>query len=219
MITANLNFEYIYTHQFDKDFALTIDGKEAELISTTNNEVTKRINSMTFAIEFVVEAETSHDPIIVEPEEGKWTEKYGAIHYEYADGSLATGIQKIGEDYYLFNNRGTLQSNVFYEENDKTYFFGKDGKMVTGFMSRWSATYYFNEEGVMQTGFVDINGDTYFFKNDGKQTKSTWITVDGNKFYTKTDGKLAKSETIFKWGKKYTFDENGVLIHRVGGSD
>ena len=126
--------------------------------------------------------------------------------------TLTIGMQKIGGDFYLFSKRGTLQTGKFYTENDKTYYFGKDGKRITGWMTKWSSTYYFDEEGVMQTGFTDIEGYTYYFKADGRFVHTAWITIGDKKYYAKADGKLAKAETITKWGKKYSFDADGVLI-------
>ena len=202
--------KYQYTHELSEELKLFVDGKEWTIDEKMSNGSARYFLSPVFTIgDEPIDPNPDPDP--KEPE-GTWKTKWGATYYETEDGEKLTGVQKIGEDYYLFSDRGTLQSNVFYEENGKTYYFGKDGKRVTGWKDKWSATYYFDENGVMATGFTDIEGNTYYFKADGRLTKSTWITVGTDKYYTKSDGKLAKSETILKWGKRYTFDENGVLV-------
>lgn len=205
-VLVYLDSKYQYTHELSEELKLFVDGKEWTIDEKMSNGSSIYFLSPVFTI--------GVEPIDPDPEEpeGTWKTKWGATYYETKEGEKLTGVQKIGEDYYLFSDRGTLQSNVFYEENGKTYYFGKDGKRITGWKDKWSATYYFDENGVMATGFTDIEGNTYYFKADGRLTKSTWITVGTDKYYTKSDGKLAKSETILKWGKRYTFDENGVLV-------
>lgn len=121
-------------------------------------------------------------------------------------------MQFIEDDYYLFSKKGVLQKNFFFEDDGLKFFFGSDGKLVKGWIKKWTAIYYADEEGVIQTGFVDIVGDTYYFDAKGKQKKSVWISQDGDRYYIKADGHMAKSETISRWGKKYTFDENGRLM-------
>ncbi len=203
-VLVYIDSKYQYTHELSEEIKLFVDGKEWSIDEKMPNGSSRYFLSPVFTI--------GDEPIDPEEPKGTWKTKWGATYYETEDGEKLTGVQKIGEDYYLFSDRGTLQSNVFHEENGKTYYFGKDGKRVTGWKDKWSATYYFDENGVMATGFTDIEGNTYYFKADGRLTKSTWITVGTDKYYTKSDGKLAKSETILKWGKRYTFDENGVLV-------
>lgn len=192
-----------------KEVRLIIDGKEWKLddfMGYTNGYL---MAARFISPEIVVAGE---EPPVIE-DEGHWGSKYGAVYYEFPDGKKATGMQKIGTQTYLFSKNGTLQKNVFYESEGKKFYFGSEGKLVTGWFKKWSATYYADDDGVIQTGFTDIEDKTYYFKADGRMTVSTWITVGGDKYYSKADGHLAKSETILKWGKKYTFDDRGVLIN------
>ena len=205
-------------YEFDENLTLFVDGQEWEMVSYSEfgEKSGFYFQSPDFLVGEVVvpepEPEEPEDPEEPEKHSGTWKNKYGSTYYETEDGEALTGMQSIDGDTYFFNKKGILQCNVFHEEDGKTFYFGKDGKMVTGFMDKWGASYYFNEAGEMQTGFVDIDGDTYYFKADGRMVKSTWITVGSDKFYTKADGKVAKSETILKWGKKYTFDDRGALV-------
>lgn len=192
-----------------KEVRLIVDGKEwkfDDFMGYTNGYL---MAARFISPEIVVAGE---EPPVIE-DEGHWESKYGAVYYEFPDGKKATGMQKIGTQTYLFSKNGTLQKNVFYESEGKKFYFGSEGKLITGWFSKWSATYYADEDGVIQTGFTDIEDKTYYFKADGRMTVSTWITVGGDKYYSKADGHLAKSETILKWGKKYTFDDRGVLIN------
>ena len=158
---------------------------------------------------YIIKNPSEEPPIL---EEGHWYEKYGRTYYMLPSGEKATGKQQIGEDFYLFSKNGTLQINVFFEEEGNKYFFGNDGKMRKGWFGRWGAVYYSNEDGAVQTGFVDIEDETYYFDAKGKKTSSIWVDEDGKRYFIKANGCMAKNETISRWGKKYTFDEEGVLI-------
>ncbi|SCY61759.1 N-acetylmuramoyl-L-alanine amidase family protein [Butyrivibrio sp. INlla14] len=194
---------------FSEDVRLIVDGTEWIFVNFIGDTDGYLVTALFESPEIVVAGE---EPPVIE-DEGHWESKYGAVYYEFPDGKKATGMQKIGTQTYLFSKNGTLQKNVFYESEGKKFYFGSEGKLITGWFKKWSATYYADDEGVIQTGFTDIEDKTYYFKADGRMTVSTWITVGSDKYYSKADGHLAKSETILKWGKKYTFDDRGVLIN------
>ncbi len=200
---VRISDEYADTHELDRFYSLTVNNVPwTRLLSFAGFD-----NSFTFiSDEFIISEEI---PII---EEGRWYTKYGKTYYEYPSGEKAVGMQFIEDDYYLFSKKGVLQKNVFFEDDGLKFYFGSDGKLVKGWIKKWTATYYADEEGVIQTGFVDIDGDTYYFDAKGKQKSSVWISQDGDRYYIKADGHMAKSETISRWGKKYTFDENGRLM-------
>ena len=194
------------THALSKDTKLIVDGEEwiFDDIMASSDGVPMVVRY--YSPDLII----SEEPPI--EEEGRWYENRGKTYYELPKGEKATGIQKIGEDTYLFNSKGILQSNVFYEENGNKYYFDSEGKMVMGWFDRWDATYYADEDGIIQTGFVDIGDDTYYFDAKGKQNYSIWVIEGSKRYYVKADGRVAKSETIHRWGKEYSFDEDGVLI-------
>lgn len=69
-----------------------------------------------------------------EPEEvtGTWYTKWGETYFVTEEGEALTGMQEIGEETYLFDDKGALERNVFYEEEGNKYYFDADGKMVVG---------------------------------------------------------------------------------------
>lgn len=211
-LEVSITSDNVNAFMLDPDFKFYVNGEAwTKLPGADNSEI--RVEFMSEV--FTIEAEEPIDPVDPEDpieEEGHWQEKYGAEYYELPDGKKATGMQKIGDDMYLFSNQGTLQKNVFFESDGNKYFFGEDGKMTKGWLDRWGATYYADENGVIQTGFVDIGDNTYYFDSKGKKTSSIWINENGNRYYIKADGRQAKSETIHRWGKEYSFDAAGALI-------
>lgn len=229
LVNVELARGYLERFYITESTSLYVNGSEWTLISKDVSNLGSKYLKLTFASDriFIKDELPTPDPedpeepeVPEEPEEpeepieakGKWHEKYGAKYYELPDGQKATGIQKIGEDTYLFSKNGTLQKDVFYESEGNKYFFGSDGKMVKGWFNKWSAIYYANEDGVVQTGLVDIGSDTYYFDSKGKKTTNIWVNKDSKRFYVKSDGHVAKAEKIRRWGKVYTFAADGALI-------
>ena len=79
-----------------------------------------------------------------------WIEYKGEKYYSKEDGKLVKGVQKIGEESYLF---GVNSFKLYYGLASTP-----DGK-----------TYYSNSEGVLQKGTFTINGKKYTFGNDYSQ--------------------------------------------------
>ena len=55
--------------------------------------------------------------------------------------------------------------NTFHTENNKTYYYGWNGKKVTGWKTIKGKTYYFTRSGVQRIGWQAIDGKIYYFKN------------------------------------------------------
>lgn len=222
-INVSIDPKYLSDLIFDDTgVELFIDGKPwtyGEVLGRTSIGIASIIFH---SPEFTIKEDEPNEPIDpidpIDPQDpenitgGTWTSKWGATYYVTEDGEKLTGMNKVEGDYYLFSKKGTMQKSTFYEEDGKKYYFGSDGKAITGWLKKWTATYYFEDDFTMKTGFADIDGDTYYFNAKGHLVKSKWIEEEGNKYYAKADGKLAKNETIKKWGKKYSFDADGVLL-------
>ena len=195
---------------------LIVDGQEWTLIDVYGTSSKANDGALFYSPQIEIKGDEPIEPIDPEDPEnitgGTWTSKWGANYYVTEDGEKLTGMNKVEGDYYLFSKKGSMQKNTFYEEDGKKYYFGSDGKAITGWLKKWNATYYFEDDCTMKTGFADIDDATYYFNAKGHLVKSKWIEEEGNKYYAKADGTLAKSETIKKWGKKYSFDADGVLL-------
>lgn len=91
---------------------------------------------------------------------------------------------------------GSYVADKFLEIDGTTYFFNKEGYMITGWAQLGTADwYYFASNGAMQTGWTKIDGDWYYFEKDGKLTsETTKVSEDGGHIYTLENGKLVKTE-------------------------
>ena len=146
----------------------------------------------------------------------------GATYY-YTDGKPALGFTKIGEDYYLFNNKsGKMYSSatLWVGPNDYgivggMYYFGADGKMVVPDL----------ENG--QKAVVVADDGTMYFTVDGARMVSGIYELDGEYYYAHSSGALAVNESVYLGdcvlGQKgwYGFGADGKLVRNgfVEGKD
>ena len=161
----------------------------------------------------------------------KWESDGTYTYYTNSDGTRATGIQWIGDAYYIFDEEGRMQTGFFYFEG-RLYHTGEDGKVVSGWLKlEWDvyyadlkgqivtgkqfidgSYYYFDEDGRMLTGFLIIDDSMYFFGEDGKGAEG-WFTMYGDTYYAYA-GQLYVGNRQISDGKTsatYYFDESGRM--------
>ena len=128
----------------------------------------------------------------------KWEDR---IFLTTSDGSLKVK-NKIGEwkgDKFQRYD-GSYVENEFISSKGEQYYFGQDGKKVTG----WQ----------------DINGQKYHFTKKGILEKDTWKKKDGGKCYLNPNGTMAVGWMEFD-DELYCFGEDGLMLtgnHQVGSS-
>lgn len=118
----------------------------------------------------------------------KWN---GIIYLTTVDGSLQVknpvGEWK-GNKFKRYD--GTYVQNDFVDSKGKTYYFGEDGKKVTG----WQ----------------DINGQRYHFTEKGAMEKDVWKKLEDGKCYLSKEGPMVRGWTELE-GDIYYFDDNGLM--------
>ena len=99
----------------------------------------------------------------------RWVTIKGKTYYADKKGRPGTGLQKIGDKYYLF---------------------GKNGVKQTGRKNFGGKTYYFDPAGVMRTGMVKEASGTYCYGSDGALVTDREIVIDGTKYVLDSTGKI-----------------------------
>lgn len=74
-----------------------------------------------------------------------------------------------------------------------------------------SNKYYFGFDGKRVTGRIKIGDDYYFFNTSNGKMFRGWKTDSGRSYYYQSDGKSATGSTKIN-GVRYTFDSTGVLF-------
>ena len=105
---------------------------------------------------------------------GKWIQNGTNRQYQKADGSL--------------------YKNEWLDLDGKTYFFGSDSNLCTGWKQFTNGAWY------------------YFSPEDGSMVTKKWVTQDGKSYYLQADGTMAKNTVI---DGTYRVDANGVYVEKV----
>jgi len=133
--------------------------------------------------------------------------------YYYENGKyLATGLNKVGEDYYYIET-GKAVTGKYYASKTNCdlaagtyYYFGEDGKMLNGVvdgylyitgqkaptgLTKYGDNYYYSESGKVATGkyYAKVSncdlpeGKYYFFDTDGTFKNGVYTEEDGVYYY------------------------------------
>ena len=154
-----------------------------------------------------------------------WKNIDNKTYYIDSYGKRVTGLQRIGETFYLFSDDGELLTG-FIETNGEKRYYGEDG-MVTGWQEINGYTYYFNtksgymetgllpldsgvyylgSDGKKQTGFIDYNGSTYYFAPNTGERKYGLQTIDEKTYYFNESNGIMETGRQAINGKTYYFD-------------
>lgn len=98
----------------------------------------------------------------------KWK---GKVTIKLTDGDL-TVLNKVGEwDKEKFRRwDGTYVENDFVTVKERTYYFGEDGRKVSGWKQIGASYYFFDEKGIMQKDQWKKKGESKaYLLSDGKQ--------------------------------------------------
>ena len=116
-----------------------------------------------------------------------WTLNDAGQYLYYKDGKALTGTQTIEGVKYFFNSDGTLKTG-WVKDDAGNWRFYSGNTMLVGFWdlgaNENNKTYYFTKDGIMVSGkWLEIDGKWYYFSADGSLARSTKIDdyeVDAN---------------------------------------
>ncbi|MBR6101229.1 MAG: hypothetical protein IKP95_02280 [Ruminococcus sp.] len=144
------------------------------------------------------------------------------------DYKLKKEFCEVGKDIYYMTPDGALMSKWVSTSDTDTFYFGEDGKAVTGWQRIGGVDYYFNKDHKMVRDWQTIDGKKYYFKNgglvrglqrikdqdylfsaDGSMVKG-WVEWNNCKYYCETEGIPLQLVTKEIDGKTYRFSAYGV---------
>ena len=168
-----------------------------------------------------------------------WQTQNGNQYYRDSYGNLVNGWQNIDGRWYYFNNNilvtnqilqlpgnSEMQAGLYdfndygnyitysfdHDASDNYYYFGSDGRAVTGLQSIGAETYYFDPSTAIEyNGWKLINGDYYYFIPYAVDN----LQNIGNTVYYFANNKLVTNKTLNLpscngiQGGTYRFDHNG----------
>ena len=204
-----------------------------------SSEVTSTASSEVASPE-TVHSEVSASPEVVEKTVvtgGKYTSDDQGNWYYVKDGKVLTGLQTIdyvdvyfdadgkqvkddtrqidGSTYHFAKDSGQITRNAFASDKmGNWYYFGQDGKALTGKQIVDNFTLYFYPNGVQaKDAFVILDGNTYYFQKDSGQLviNRYWSDDEGNWYYSDKDGRLLIGAQTVDFVNVYFYDD-GVQV-------
>lgn len=147
------------------------------------------------------------------------TDYSGVIYLNTADGYLKVK-NPLGEwDGKKFKRYdGSYVQNDFVESKGKTYYFGDDGKKVSGWQDINGLRYHFTDKGVMEkeTWKKLDDGKCYLGSNGAMVTG--WMTLGEDVYYFGDEGIMATGKQQIGTSK-CKFDDDGKLVSRESKID
>ncbi len=162
-------------------------------------------------------------------------------YYAGADGALARGLTKVGNNLYFFklkngimvtNTKKSVEGAVYYFKKNgkaarstwvkikkKYYYFEADGKMAT---NKYIGTnWYVNANGVRikaskapKTGLVNMNGKYYCYDTAGNLLVNQWFPSGSDMYYAGADGAVVTGVQMIG-ADRYYFDSDGRLLRNT----
>ena len=204
-----------------------------------SSEVTSTASSEGASSE-TAHSEVSASPEVVEKTVvtgGQYTSDDQGNWYYVKDGKALTGLQTIdyvdvyfdadgkqvkddirqidGSTYHFTKDSGQITRNAFASDKmGNWYYFGPDGKALTGKQVVDNFTLYFYPNGVQaKDAFVILDGNTYYFQKDSGQLVSNryWSDDEGNWYYSDIDGRLLTGAQTVDFVNVYFYDD-GVQV-------
>ena len=204
-----------------------------------SSEVTSTASSEGASSE-TAHSEVSASPEVVEKTVvtgGQYTSDDQGNWYYVKDGKALTGLQTIdyvdvyfdadgkqvkddtrqidGSTYHFAKDSGQITRNAFASDKmGNWYYFGPDGKALTGKQIVDNFTLYFYPNGVQaKDAFVILDGNTYYFQKDSGQLVSNryWSDDEGNWYYSDKDGRLLIGAQTVDFINVYFYDD-GVQV-------
>ena len=172
------------------------------------------------------------DGSAIELQNNDWT-KIDDQNLYVKDGQvLINCVEKIGDSYYGFDEKGFLIVNrsfgIWNEKNERSdeYRAKEDGHL---YRNEWyveeDRTYYYGgDEGRAASGLTQVDGTLYYFSENGCRYQNEKITVDGRNYYCKSDGEVIELQENgwIKDGENDKYVKDGQVltdcVEKIGDS-
>ena len=133
---------------------------------------------------------------------------WGHVYIE--NGKPVTGWKQIGSYWYYFYTDGEPYTNTRITINGYSYGFDAEGRMLTNTWYGYNSSYYFGSNGKGVTGLQTIDGKQYYFTESGELDyySERYLTTNGVTYYIE-DG-VVQFKIVEGW-----FQVNGTWYYGV----
>ena len=147
-----------------------------------------------------------------------WQLSSEGYYYYDSEGNKVTGWLQLGNSWYYLDGSnaeypGLMSVDCKKEINGYTYFFGSDGRMQTGWISRPEGKYYAYAGGNQKFGWLQLGENWYYLDESNEEYLGLLVTdckkeIGGRTYYFNSDGAMQTGWVKQPEGWYYT-DANG----------
>ena len=147
-----------------------------------------------------------------------WQLSSEGYYYYDSEGNKVTGWLQLGNSWYYLDGSNTeypglMSVDCKKEINGYTYFFGSDGRMQTGWISRPEGKYYAYAGGNQKFGWLQLGENWYYLDESNGEYPGLLVTdckreIGGRTYYFNSDGSMQTGWVKQPEGWYYT-DANG----------
>jgi len=157
----------------------------------------------------------------MEARAGQLLNDSAGIRYVEDDGSLKTGWHQEGRDgpWYYFGGDGRAVTGWLTENGKMYYFRPENGRMVAGRITSLNSptVYRFEENGACTAMWEYYDGwmrdDTgWYYRNPGQGYATGWKKIDGEWYYFDEAGYM-KTGLVDIGGTLYYLEDSGAMVH------
>lgn len=136
----------------------------------------------------------------------KWVQSNNQWWYRHYDGTYTKNdFETIGNQTYYFDKNGYMVTGWKLIDSD-WYYFNANGAMIK---NSWFGNYYLEEDGKMATNkWIDKD----YVGADGLWSPSRWIQLGSQWWYRHYDGTYTKNGFEKIGNQTYYFDKNGYMV-------
>ncbi len=167
------------------------------------------------------------DDIYDEPEEELTQEELDEANREYIEDNCwngKEGWQKVGGDWYYFDEDGYLETGWVQDVDDRWYYMNNDGKMATAWvLSPESKLWYYmdtNNGHMLSSGWLcDPESNRWYYLDPNGAMCTGWILLDGAWYLLDNNGSMCTGWNFVN-GYWYLLDSSGMMLtgwQNVGG--
>lgn len=131
----------------------------------------------------------------------------------YMNGELVADTELLIEgSHYYFGEDGKWVSGWREDSSGWRYYYPETKKRARDLVTVDGSTYFFDRQtGIMKTGFVDTAKGEYFFGEDGCR-RTGWVHSGDEIYYILPEGKRYTGVLIDDNNKTYIFRKDGTLV-------
>ena len=139
-----------------------------------------------------------------------WLDLGESVYYLNEDGIRLSGWLREGQAYHYFDENGLMVMDGWLDLDDGRYMI-RDSLMVTGLTGYEGRNYFFGEDGRQVTGWVDLDEERWYFDPAEGHSLSGLQIIDGVMYAFTADGPLARG-WFEEDGVTYYIEEDGTPI-------